>query len=244
MSLILDALKKAEKERVTPNASTNQYDPFVKDTNKKNNVPLLVVLIVIALLAFAYLKFFKKPTSAALQPKSINVSAPALPTPPPPPPPTEDADAIRKKALSAFQEENFEGSKVLWEKLTLLTPTDPEVYNNLGVVLKKLENKEAAKEAYRKALDLKPDYAEALNNYGVVLMENQLIDQAKDFFSKAISLKPDYAEPYFHMALLSENIGNHKLAVSQYQKFLDASPSLSPKLKTQIEIRMATLKGL
>ena len=243
MSLILDALKKAEKDRNAAPNGANEYNPFVPNSQKKKSlVPVLLVLVVIAGAGYGYLKFFKKPDIPANIPQPMALIA--TPAASQPLSQGNNPEALKEKALLAFSEGDYDASKEVWEKLTLLTPTDPEIYNNLGVVEKKRGDKEAAKKAYRKALDLKPDYAQALNNYGVVLMENQAYDQSRELFMKALEAKIDYAEPYFHLALLAESIGDNKQAIEQYQKFIDRSPDLNSKLKTEIEMRLASLKGL
>lgn len=250
MSIILDALKKAEKARSQSdkNQDSSPEGSFVTDSQKSSFFRLEkkkpVVLLALALGVFIFFVYFSfirkpagppvpKPTAAVSQKNTPQVKQQKI----------ENPDTVRQEALSAFQQGDLNASQAHWERLTLLRPTDAEVYNNLGVVLKKMGNKQKARQTYRKALGLNPNYPEALNNLGVLLMEEQQNVEAQSLFNKAIQLKPGYGEAFFHLALLSEREGNYKQAINNYENFLKLSPDVDEKLQGQVEIRIAVLKA-
>ena len=196
MSLILDALKKAQQEtQPTGGKNISLPNPILPPRPPSSKrLLLLVVLLVVSAAAMFYLRYFKAPkTSPNSQPVSVLTATNN----------SQDSVEIKKKATQLFQENKLSESLALWEQLTLLMSTDPEIYNNLGLVLKKMGKKEAAYSAYNKALALKQDYPEALNNMGVLLLIDNEIGKAKTHFQKALSLTKDYADPYFNMACLS-----------------------------------------
>lgn len=244
MSIIFEALKKAEKDRRQTGPADNPFVPVLDEPKKKRIrglVPFFVLLGIIA--AFAILKLpafnaFKKPETIT-QPKHASdaTDQKAVQTLPIPNP-----EVIRTEAMDDFAQGRLEESLEKWSALADLLPQDATAHNNLGVVLKKMGENEKALSEYQKALALKPDYPEALNNTGILLMENSP-GEAILSFNKAIRTSPDYADPYFHLALLLEKNGQTGQAVEQYRRFLDLSPAIDPRLKGEIEMRILALKA-
>lgn len=240
MSIILDALKKAQQERVqSGEKQKSQASNLVIATQKKSLPPVIIIPIIIVCLAvfsvLIYVQFIKKP-GPTISPKPITSSPQTVQTE------KEDPATMHKEALKLFAEGNFEGSRKIWEKLTLLTPSNAEVHNNLGVVLKKLGDKKAADKAYQQALEQNPDYPEALNNLGSLLMEDNKEKEAIPLFTKAVKIKPDYAEPHFHLGLIMEKGGYSGKAYQHYKRFLELSPDIPVSLRGQIEMRIISLK--
>ena len=66
-----------------------------------------------------------------------------------------------------YQSGNFQKSIEYYDKLILLTPSDPEVYFDRGAAKGMLMNTEGSIKDYDKAIQLKPDYKEAYANRGV-----------------------------------------------------------------------------
>ncbi len=259
MSLILDALKKAEKERdSSETAERPAINPIVPDEKKNTDwgaklkpiIRLIMVMMIftgIGWLGFPLVeKMLIGPKPKPITSQNPSPSAnPMIGTPPslPSSPANNEAQSLREEALKKFKEGNYAASQETWNKLAVLTPTDPEVYNNLGVVLKKMGKKDEAQTAYRTALGLKPDYPEALNNLGVVLMEKLMNDEARPLFEKSIQLNPQYAEPYFHLALMLEEAKDYAGALEKYQNFLNLAKNLDPSMKSRIEMRMVSLQS-
>ena len=235
MSLILDALKKAELEQKSATgrllSNTNPIISNQTPPNKKRTL-ILAGLVVLSLAVFGTLRFVKKPSGNTVpQPK---IGLPMQPS-------AENPIQLKMKATELYKENRLEESLVIWQKLTLLLPTEAEVYNNLGLVAKKLGKKEEAYQAYNRALALNKDYPEALNNLGVLLLSDGAKEQAKTDFQKAISLSKDYADPQFNLALFFEQEGNIKQAMQYYKSFLDLSPELDGALKKKIEDKIMRL---
>ncbi|MDO8526402.1 MAG: tetratricopeptide repeat protein [Deltaproteobacteria bacterium] len=237
MSLILDALKKAEKEQ-NPNSGNKigGSNPIIADTppSQQRHFVWLIVLLVISLSILLYARYFKKSSPTFIpQPKAV---LPITET-------SQNVLRLKGEANQLFQENKLIESQALWEKLTLLSPTDAEVYNNLGLVLKKLGKKQNAYQAYGRALALQKDYAEALNNLGVLLLEDGAKEQAKTHFQKAISLKKNYADPHFNLGLIFEQEGNVKQASSNYSDYLQLAGTIDDTLKEKIEAKIKQMEA-
>ena len=236
MSIILDALKKAEKNRQNPEKRTQVvFNPAPIPPRQKKRLPLIpLTLLVFALLLYIRFPMIKSLITRTAEKTKVMArhTFPQIP---------HDPEALKNEALKLFDDGQFEESKKKWEDLEKISPEDPEAANNLGVVLKKLGESDQAKNAYEKALKLNPAYPQALNNMGVLIMGNDPKGAILDF-NKALLTDPRYAEPYFHLALLLEKEGQAADAASQYRRFLDLSPDVDRKLKGQIEMRILKLK--
>lgn len=234
MSLIHDALKKAEVEKNPQVGQPNNLpNPILSNGNKKSKRTwMLVCLLGVSLGLLIYLRLFSKPQTAPSPSPIQAVDIKGV---------TDNPLAMKKMAFQLYQEGKWEASLANWEKLTLLLPTEAEVYSNMGLVLKKLGKKEAAFQAYTKALALNQDYPEALNNLGVLYLENGQRKEAKTHFDKALALKSDYPDPHFHLGLIAEQTGNLKQAHQHYQQFLALSPQLDETVKQKIQQKMSRL---
>ncbi len=246
MSLILNALKRAEKQRGPAEGSGSKplFNPLVVESKggvlQKKKLPLILIGLLLAGGVTGYLGMgiAKKILGIDGQTPSENEQATA-----PQQTPQEIAAGIKEEAIKAYQEGNFDLSRQKWEALVNLTPTDSEVYNNLGVSLKKLGKKEEAQQAYRTALSLNSSYPEALNNLGVLLLEKLMADEARQLFEKAIQINPQYPDPHFHLALIFEEKKELSEALEKFQTYLNLSKDLDPEMKNKIEMRMVSLQN-
>lgn len=238
MSLIHEALKKAQKEGGGSQIpSRTPVNPIIGNSKKPDPFRLIVLGAVLAVsIGFLiYLRFFRAPPSA-----QTPVPAPlaALPTPQ-----GQNDAALREKALKFFEEKRFDESAILWQQLTLLTPTDAEVYNNLGLSYKKLGKTREAMEAYAKALALNKDYPEALNNAAVLWMEQGEKQKAKIHFQQAVEKKPEYAEAHLNFGLLLEQEGNLGGALEHYRKFELLAASMEESMKQAVREKIKNLEN-
>lgn len=304
MSIILDALKKAEgngkQDEVPPAHATSAQAspphpapeaaavPAAKGTGMFNpasrpmmsgrgsgggsgsgskRVIILASVAVLALGAFMFLKYFKSARTDVVATIPIKVFKPApqnISVNPdgtvksemgdedaakaqPSPLELERIAELKSAAASKFLESppKYKEAANDYQELLKITQADAEVYNNYGVVLKKLGKKKEAEEAYLDALDLRPDYPEALNNLAVLYISNSDYRKAKDRLEKAIELDSDYPDPYLHLALCLEKIGQRELAIGTYETFLEMSHGkFDRNIRLQVESRIARLKEL
>lgn len=227
MSLIHEALKKAEQEGSTLPKKESASDPILPGRKRP---PLRTVILLSVLgvsLAFLfYMRLLRQPqTAPAATP--IQAADPSQME--------QNPQAMKQLAAQMFEQKKYEASAATWEKLTLLLPTDAEVYNNLGVVLRKLGRKEEALQAYTRAIALKEAYPEALNNLGTLYLAEGQRAEAKRKFQQAAELAPDYAAPYFHLGLIAEQEGNTRLARQNYETFLEKSAELDENLRQRLK---------
>lgn len=87
-------------------------------------------------------------------------------------------------------------------------PDDPELHNNLGIVLSSLMRWDESISCFARSIELKADDPEVLKNYGVALSRMHKFGEAVPYFLKAIDCHPgDYLEAIEQLAgaLLSSN---------------------------------------
>lgn len=233
MSLIHEALKKAQQEGQSGlQKEMPRSRPILPGKKIPPRTVLLVVILVLSLGFLLFTRYFWP--------------APNVPAPSPLPPTgllkmDQSPEVLKQTALRLFNEKKYEAALAAWEKLTLSLPTDAEIYNNMGLVLKKLGRREEAYQAYTKALALQADYPEALNNLGALFLAEGQRAEAKKNFERALEFSPNYADPHFHLAILAEQEGNNTAALQHYETFLKQSPPVSETLKGRLEKKMELL---
>ena len=91
---------------------------------------------------------------------------------------------------------DYRGALACYERVRLLRPDDPMVYNNIGAALTRLRLPEAAVVACRRAIGLAPDLHTSRNNLGNALRDLGRFAEAHDAYRGAIRLAPDKAAYY------------------------------------------------
>jgi len=87
-------------------------------------------------------------------------------------------------------------------------------------------NSEAAK-LYERILLLEPGQVKALNNLGVILMGQKRRGRAAEMLGKAIAVKGDYIDPYYNLACLYAQAGDH----AQSLRYLKAALAISREVR-------------
>jgi len=104
---------------------------------------------------------------------------------------TKDINLIQVEADMVYKLGNMERYNELMKELIALDPSNPDLYNNLGVANAKLGLKEKAIEYYKKAIELKPDNTGAHINIAVLILgeEGKLNEEMNSLGTS----KADYA---------------------------------------------------
>jgi tetratricopeptide (TPR) repeat protein len=111
-----------------------------------------------------------------------------------------------------------------YRKALEILPTDPQLYDNLGVSLVGLGRREEAVLAYKKALSIEP-WANACTNLAISLEKLGLKAQAVETFMKAIEMNPKDHRPYFELGGLLRRNDFHSEAVEMYVAAMRIDPS-------------------
>jgi len=101
------------------------------------------------------------------------------------------------------------------------------IYNNRGVVYKKLGQYTQAMSDYNSAIELNPKLAEAYTNRGVAYYDLGQYTQAISDYTKAIEVNPKYAEAYNNRGNAYTNLGQLNQAISDYNSAIELNPKLA-----------------
>lgn len=224
MSLIHDALKKAQEEARAPLGSglASYQEPIGSpEPPKQKRTLILVGLLVVALGIFAYTQFSgPKKESPAAPATAAAAPAPVLGVG------EQDMARLKKNAADAYGADDLESAWSSLSAASRLDEKDPEVWNNLGLVARKRGDLTKARESYEKALTLKPEYPEALNNLAVLSMQSGDMAKARELLERAIKIQPAYPEANFHLAIVYEQKGDKVKAIEYYKRFLQVGGNL------------------
>ena len=218
MSLIHDALKKAQEEKKSTIGSgmVSFQEPLDEGKPKINKRTLILASALLLVIAyFGYTKLFSS--------KAPSVQAPVPSTSGAPVQGVDDLARLKKSAVDAYNADDLDSA---WSSLSTaseIAPDDPEIWNNMGLVARKKGDAAKAREDYEKALELKPEYPEALNNLAVLEMQAGNNAKAKELLESAVKISPAYPEANFHLGLLYDQKGDKVKAVEYYKRFLEVA---------------------
>ena len=129
---------------------------------------------------------------------------------------------------------DLNSSIVDYQRACKLSPSSPELYYNLALVL--FENQELPKtrEVLKKALLIRPTYMKASVLMGRCLAAMDLFNEAEEIFQKAIEAEPNNFLPYYRLGRLYAYKGRSKEANRSLKKSLDLNPRLTPSREAMI----------
>lgn len=226
MSLIHEALKKAEKkpaDEVHVPSVLPSFEPAEKKKLNTRTIGLIIVLALAVVLAL-YLRMTdpskKKAEVVEEQTTQTKASAEQMSQ--------VEVQRLKKSAHEAFSSGDMNQAWAILTAADQIKADDPEVLNNLGLVAKRRGELQEAKKFYDRALKLQPDYPECLNNLAVVEMDEGNFENAKKTLTRALAIRPNFADASFNMAVAYEREGNNKEAVRYYMQFLRNARNAKP----------------
>jgi tetratricopeptide (TPR) repeat protein len=143
----------------------------------------------------------------------------------------KDVTLIQVEADMVYKQGNMERYNELMQELISIDPTNPDLYNNLGVANAKLGLNEKAIEYYNKAIELNPENSGAQINIAVLILSGE--EALNEEMNALGTSKADYAK-------------YDELKEQKNQLYRKAMPYLESALKTRadnIEI-VRTLMGI
>lgn len=133
---------------------------------------------------------------------------------------------LLQKAIEAHRKEDYEKATKLYKKILRRQPKNFNIYNNLGITLKKQKKIIKAEEVFKTAINLNPNFVDAYYNLGNLLRDKKRYQDALDCYKDAIALNPNFLEAYYNSATIFKNLSKYKEATTNYKKVLQLNPNL------------------
>ena len=127
-------------------------------------------------------------------------------------------------ALAAHRSGNLEEAIQLYNAILLTESRNTQVWNNLGVALRKHGHSRAAAACYLKAISIDPNWPGAWSNYGNVLKELDELEESLVAHRRALSLQPRNAAHHHHVGLTLRLMGRHDQAQWHFEQALRLKP--------------------
>ncbi|HEY4248947.1 MAG TPA: tetratricopeptide repeat protein [Lacunisphaera sp.] len=127
-------------------------------------------------------------------------------------------------ALSQQRAGQLSEAEAGYRKILAETQDQPEVFYNLGLVLRSSGRLDEAVEAYERALELRPRFPEAINNLGVVFERLGRLDEAEDVFRHALLLEPNSADALSNLGGALKDLGRLDESIQCLTRARDLAP--------------------
>ncbi len=122
------------------------------------------------------------------------------------------------KAINSQQKGNFVEAKLIYKKIIKINPNFPNVYYNLGNILKDLGEFDRAIDCYQKVIKIEPKNVSALNNLGVLYREIKEYQKAIFYFNKVVAINPNLIIVYLNLGYAFWGLENLDKAKLYYKK--------------------------
>lgn len=109
-----------------------------------------------------------------------------------------------------------------------LSPNDPDIHYNLGIVFNDLGQKEAAAASYRTAIRQAPTFVPAHYNLSLVLNDLGQVAETVMSCREVVRLKPDFAQAHYNLAIALFKIGRHAEAEGSCRAAIRLAPDYAP----------------
>jgi tetratricopeptide (TPR) repeat protein len=119
---------------------------------------------------------------------------------------------------------NFPGALLTYRRILSRVPEHPDVWCNLGLVLRELGQHESALEACAKALDLAPDNPIAHCNLGNLLLDGKDAQGALDQYRQALALDPANVPALANLSAALTHLGRLQEALEADERALLLEP--------------------
>ena len=133
------------------------------------------------------------------------------------------------KVLGALYQQTGKLQEALFanQRAVAISPSDPELHNNLSVTLRDLGKLDDAETRCRQAISIKPDYAQAHNNLGITQKELGRLEDAKASCMKAIAIMPDLPEAHNNLGIILQELGRSVDADASYRRAIEIKPQFA-----------------
>lgn len=111
------------------------------------------------------------------------------------------------KAKKAYQDNNFDEVKKIYEEILKLNPNKELYWINYIAIFLKLKEFDKAESVSNKAIKLNPNFAKVYCNLGSILQLKGKFEDSIECYNNAIKIEPKYLTAYNNLGILLKKIG-------------------------------------
>jgi len=135
------------------------------------------------------------------------------------------------RGVQAGKEKDYQKALEEFTTATIIDPSNPDAFNNLGFAYTNLDRLDEALEAYSRVLELDPDNVAAKINSGVIHFQKDQEEQAAEMFRGALEIDPGNKNALNMWTLSLETLADEK-----HQELAGAATgSDSMKVKEEVQ---------
>ncbi|MBQ4333775.1 MAG: tetratricopeptide repeat protein, partial [Myxococcaceae bacterium] len=129
-----------------------------------------------------------------------------------------DTAAMSLLAQAYFLQERHELALLVLGNALAISPGDPVLANQQGVVLLAQGKRQEARTLFQKAADAQSDFPEAQSNLGALLLAAQNFRAAAEHLELALKYAPDFVEARINLASAYRGLGDFAKAKALYEQ--------------------------
>jgi superkiller protein 3 len=129
----------------------------------------------------------------------------------------QSLDQLWQMGLEAANTQNYAQAELIWRQIGQSRPTDPGVYNNLGLALMNQGKLDLAIASFTQAIQRDRTLVAAYNNLGLALAQQGKLNDAGAIYMEGIKLNPNLAAPYTNVGDVLRKLDRVEEAISAYQ---------------------------
>jgi len=130
-----------------------------------------------------------------------------------------------EEAVALFHAGNFEGARLIYERILQEDPNDCDALNLLGLVDYSLKNYQQALILFRKAISIYPHQASFHSHLGNTFKELGRYSEALESYDQAIRVNPKFAQAYMNRGVLLRKQGRYAEALASFTNSIQLDPN-------------------
>lgn len=134
-------------------------------------------------------------------------------------------DLVHLEARCLLHLERHVDARALYMELTRLSPTDPEVWIELGALAWELGDQRRVAESATRIISLAPNRFEGYALRGIYFRDNGRLSDAENLLRQAANRSPNNALPHLLLAQVLEQSDRHEEALMLYGKVVSMFPN-------------------
>ncbi len=142
---------------------------------------------------------------------------------------------IALSARTIVRNMDWKNEDTLWIATAKVSPSGPNIHNNLGDVYSRQGDLNKAAEEFQKAIEIKPGYADAYHNLANTYQRMGRFDVAIENYQKAAELNPNLWQSHQALAAIYFEQEKYDLALDEIKKALEINPE-SEELKQNLQL--------